>query len=173
VEQPEAEASHAPAMVDVVDEIEAQHGEQLEDQLEDQLEEQLEVELVDHPTDAVPDRTAADDLNAGLSESVDAGAIESADDESSCDDDRVTAEALDEFDVEDDDDGEEVARAETEVMSEVPEVDAGMESASEPPIVEIETFARPVSEPARDVGAEPLSLFSGLADDRWIDTRAR
>jgi hypothetical protein len=59
------------------------------------------------------------------------------------------------------------------VLSEVPEVDAGMESASEPPIVEIETFARPVSEPARDVGAEPLSLFSGLADDRWIDTRAR
>ncbi len=181
VEQPEAEASHAPAMVDVVDEIEAQHGEQLEDQLEDQLEVELEVELVDHPTDAVPDRTAADDLNAGLSESVDAGAIESDDDESSCEDDRVTAEALDEFDVEldveddveDDDDGEEVARAETEVMSEVPEVDAGMESASEPPIVEIETFARPVSEPARDVGAEPLSLFSGLADDRWIDTRAR
>ena len=181
VEQPEAEASHAPAMVDLVDEIEAQHGEQLEDQLEDQL----EVELVDHPADAVPDRTAADDLNAGLSESVDAGAIESADDESSCEDDRVTAEVLGEVDVEDDaevdaeddaedaDGGEEVARAETEAMSEVPEPVADIESAAGPPMVEIETFARPVSGPARGIGAEPLSLFSGLSDDRWIDTRAR
>ena len=73
-----------------------------------------------------------------------------------------------------DDGGEEIARAETVAMSEDPSDASSAEVVVEPPLMEIETFP-PTSfgSTSAERTADPLSLFSGIADDRWIDTRAR
>ena len=73
-----------------------------------------------------------------------------------------------------DDGGEEIARAETVAMSEDPSDTSSAEVVVEPPLMEIETFP-PTSfgSTSAERTADPLSLFSGIADDRWIDTRAR
>ena len=73
-----------------------------------------------------------------------------------------------------DDGGEEIARAETVAMSEDPSDASSAEVVVEPPLMEIETFPPPsFGSTSAERTADPLSLFSGIADDRWIDTRAR
>jgi len=73
-----------------------------------------------------------------------------------------------------DDGGEEIARAETVAMSEDPSLASSAEVVVEPPLMEIETFPPPsFGSTSAERTPDPLSLFSGIADDRWIDTRAR
>jgi hypothetical protein len=73
-----------------------------------------------------------------------------------------------------DDGGEEIARAETVAMSEDPSDASSAEVVVEPPLMEIETFPPPsFGSTSAERTPDPLSLFSGIADDRWIDTRAR
>lgn len=73
-----------------------------------------------------------------------------------------------------DDHGEEIARAETVAMAEDPSEASVTEASVEQPYVDIETFRPPaIGSASVERPADPLSLFSGIADDRWIDTRAR
>ena len=108
-------------------------------------------------------------------------ADEGADDEGADDEvagDEVTGDEGSGNDLSDDevadDGGEEIARAETVAMSEDPSDASSAEVVVEPPLMEIETFPPPsFGSTSAERTADPLSLFSGIADDRWIDTRAR